>query len=62
MTLDKRSKVSLTTGTYLSPMSHLVKKNVASIMILASIVIKMWAFQDFSHINALGIKIDLAIK
>ena len=31
-------------------------------MISASTVIEKWTFQDFSQINTLGIKFDLAIK
>ena len=34
----------------------------AIIIILASTVMEMWTFQDFSHMNALGTKFDLAIK
>ena len=31
-------------------------------MISASTVIEKWTFKDFSDINALGIKFDIAIK
>ena len=54
--LDKRSQVSLTFGTYIKPFFFYYD------LISALTVIEKRTFQDYSHINALGIKFDLAIK
>ena len=60
LALDKRSQVSLTFGTYKKKTkSHFIKYYDFGLKLT---IIEICTFQEFSHINALGIKIELAIK
>ena len=57
--MEERSKVSLTFGAYINKTSVLICKYYDFCL---NSYIEKWTFQDFSNINALGIKFGLAVK
>ena len=63
MTLDERSKVSLIVGTVCIYNQFLIRLNISSMYMYNDSGFDSFEYiLRFSHLNALGIKFDLAVK